>query len=345
MFCALEKLVPLGFSFPTLATFRARFKKVSSDKKSLSKSKNRSEQELAKYNNFLVSSFFPENSSLPVSNSCSSAVCQGFKLQVQTLEREKRSLEQKVDDLDSTLLMEKSHSSDLAARVSELESSNDKLTQKIRELESDISHYQKKVAGMKSGKARLEKKTATETPQDSKCSHNSNGFGFISITSENFAGNSSLFEGVRHFDCQTGTKKSGKPVIFAKLHIEKKSSDVCSKVIGERSDLSIAVMGILSGASQEQISTGDLDVFEVQYLTSRIISKNKDLFDCEKLRSAGVELATKLSPRQAVNLKTTLRLPMTTIRTMRLMLSNFGLNIMPSEGSSLDTGALNLQMA
>ena len=128
LFSSLERFVPLGFSFPNFPAFKKKLERMKKSKANLSKCKSRSEHEMAKYNDFLSSPFFTEKSALPVSHSCSSTECQVLKLQLQTLEREKKSLEKKISELDSRLVMEQSRSNDLSLRVSELESSNDTLS-------------------------------------------------------------------------------------------------------------------------------------------------------------------------------------------------------------------------
>ena len=130
-------------------------------RKKLVRKKTKGEQGLKEFQDFLANPFFPESSvNSSVSGLCSSDLCVGLKLQLETLECERAGLIQKVGDLETLLNSEKSHSA--------------LLTRKVNHLGCEFSRLQKSVAGLKSVNARTEtavsKKLHPQSKNHQRCS-------------------------------------------------------------------------------------------------------------------------------------------------------------------------------
>ena len=114
----LESVVPLGFSLPDNKKFSNIERNTNEKRKKLVRKKTKGEQGLKEFQDFLASPFFPESSvNSSVSGLCSSDLCVGLKLQLETLESERAGQIQKLGDLETLLNSEKSNSALLTRKV------------------------------------------------------------------------------------------------------------------------------------------------------------------------------------------------------------------------------------
>ena len=103
-----------------------------------------------------------------------------------------------------------------------------------------------------------------------------------------------------------------------------------SKGVDKRITLALYFLSLLSGNSWNSVATGDIDGNELVHLFSRMFKKQVGIFS--RLLETGKSSVTKmLTVCQLVDLKVLLNLPMLSIRRMRTMFCNFGLDIYPSE--------------
>ena len=72
------------------------------------------------------------------------------------------------------------------------------------------------------------------------------------------------------------------------------------------------------------------NIDEKQLLYTELIRVNKETFQ-KSLKNAGFSLMETLTPTQAINIQSLLRLPTNKVRNLRLCLSNMNMNIFPSE--------------
>ena len=124
----------------------------------------------------------------------------------------------------------------------------------------------------------------------------------------------------RH-DAQKKTTTGHTNIYFEVPEQNKTCSEINKKEIQKRAkfidDVSCAVAG---SASVEQR----------QILYTELIKLNKEIFK-QPVKNAGFYLMGKLTPEQTINIQTLLRLPTNKLRNLRTCLSNFNVNILPSE--------------
>ena len=204
------------------------------------------------------------------------------------------------------------------------------LTSKVEDLEADISKLKKSATGLKSGIARarvcknLEPSTATNQSVSTSRRFEDNELGFVAITGV-FEGTSKIFKGSRFSKCIfIAANKAG---IFSNLSCEKLNSAACEKTLSERATHLFHILRVLSGLAPGQAlnAVGQSDK-ELGLLISKFFCKYIEYFKA-------ILPMRSLSPKQALNVKSVLRMSGNQFTRLRTMFYNMDYRIFPSESA------------
>ena len=227
----------------------------------------------------------------------------------------------KVEMLENELTEKNEEIDSLEARLVALKNDKVPLNQRIKDLKSGSAQKSNKIAKLSipattSGEnkiMKLSRGTSTTIEGTQSCD--------IIIINQQVAnsGKGKRFFG-RH-DAQKKTTAGHTNIYFEVPEQNKTCSEINKKEIQKRTnfidDVSCAVAG---SASVEQR----------QILYIELIKLNKEIFK-QPVKNAGFDLMEKLIPEQTINIQTLLQLPTNKLRNLRTCLSNFNVNILPSE--------------
>ena len=241
-------------------------------------------------------------------------VIKKIKLDSDTLESRVQALEGDLSGADSKIC---SLEGDLSEADSQLEA-----------VENEKFQLHQRSAGLKSGFARHRCSTPKESLNEALMKNKSEGteiegvFGdLILIKKEESPG---IHIGQRFF--RLGEKKkltSGFDNTYGEIPEDKEpSSMVTKKEIQRRAKFGMKLISKIAGPEDNGK--------EKELVLTEMIRANKELF-MRAAEKAGIPLLQMLSPEQAANIRSLMRLPMNKVRSLRRCLSNLNANIFPSE--------------
>ena len=139
------------------------------------------------------------------------------------------------------------------------------------------------------------------------------------------------FDGGRLF--QGKSLFMGKPdevLSFAQFSATKLNSEVTLRHLNNRASFAVLALQMLSGCPFDEVADGKEFDKELELLLTEIIKKKKGGFK-KAAEAAGFQFVQKFTVAQAVNTKSLLRLSTSGFRRLRIIFSNIGLKIFPSE--------------
>ncbi len=137
-----------------------------------------------------------------------------------------------------------------------------------------------------------------------------------------------LFKGRRYFKCNPTDGRSklstGLDAIYAEIPVAKQpAARINKKEVQKRGRYTMTLLG-------KNSSPLDDDEESKELVLAEMIKTNRDLF-IRAAGKAGLPMLQTLTPEQAVNIKSLIRLPMNKVRNLRSCLSTLKVNILPSE--------------
>uniref|UniRef100_A0A7M5VGC9 Uncharacterized protein n=1 Tax=Clytia hemisphaerica TaxID=252671 RepID=A0A7M5VGC9_9CNID len=333
LFKILCLLVPQqGFCLPTDARALARkMKKLNTERTSLLKSKGGKEKlEVIHSGSFFE--WLKKHKAPTVSSTCPSKTSE-------QLQREEDFQNQK-QKLELLLEEEKSKSRRLGDLIKEEKSTSELSAKTIDNLKGDKVHLNKVIGGLKSSIAKYQSVIAAQKLNSAQqsfkgCNHDT-GLGFITIT-RFCEGEPRIFEGIKYTkDLASMTFKSNnQPAIFTAISSKHSNSTLCDKQLNNRVSFLFKLLCLLSGCAPNVFLGRECDVQELSVLFAKFLKKYGNLFFSDFVLPS--DFFPKLSPAQAVDVKSLLRLSMDAFRKLRIVLKKcLGFNIFPSEGKMRD---------
>ena len=125
----------------------------------------------------------------------------------------------------------------------------------------------------------------------------------------------------------------GKPdeaLSFSQFSATKLNSEVTLRHLNNRASFAVLALQMLSGCPFDEVADGKEFDKELELLLTEIIKKKKGGFK-KAAEAAGFQFVQKFTVAQAVNTKSLLRLSTSGFRHLRIIFSNIGLKIFPSE--------------
>lgn len=332
----LQHLLPEG---TTLLLDNQQLRKVYIDplkikKEKLSKSKGKlGDGELKKFLEgfFLKEQHFSLVAETTSSVSTSPAVpsCPSCAEEINSLRAQVSSLQSELSAAKLLLEKEKAETRKLAELLSKRDeefsaeiSKSRELSEQARNRDEEISTLNKKLAGFNSGIARrkmaIAKKRTPQYPKVRKHPTYRAAKTTVNITLAPVIKN--VFKGsIGGF--------GSKPSLYVRLPVHRKlNSQVSPKEIYRRTCDALSVLKMISGGS----AVGELSESELEFLFLSIAKKHSPIFR-NIAKSVGVDFIRKMSPEEGVHLKSLLRLPMSSFRSLRTIFSNMGYDFLPSE--------------
>ena len=125
----------------------------------------------------------------------------------------------------------------------------------------------------------------------------------------------------------------GKPdevLSFAQFSATKLNSEVTLRHLNNRASFAVLALQMLSGCPFDEVADGKEFDKELELLLTEIIKKKKGVFK-KAAEAAGFQFVQKFTVAQAVDTKSLLWLSTSGFRRLRIIFSNIGLKIFPSE--------------
>ena len=247
------------------------------------------------------------------------------------------ALKRRLSQLETSELEESSSQS--AGQLHELEIQlNSKeeniilINENLRVLETERFSLQPKRRGLKSGISRSKMKAEQSTTMafiDNKVSKDKSTITHIKdirmkdiiVVDKEEDG---IFNGLRYYGDKENHTKTTSGHINSYFEISDKlkpCSDILKPDIPRRAKIFNQILSQITGSSSSEGG---------RLLLTELIKTNKDIFH-DSLPDAGFKLLEVLSPEQAINVQSLLRMPTNKLRNLRICLSKFNANILPSE--------------
>ena len=228
---------------------------------------------------------------------------------LETLENDLTGKNEEIDSLETRLAILKNDKVSLQQRIKGLKSANARKSDRIVKLST--------VAATNTAESEtMTKRKGTST--------NIEGIQSSDIIVINQQIEHSVFKGKRYFGHHETQKKgtTGHTNIYFEVPEQNKiCSEINKKEIQRRAKFIDDVSSAVAGSSS---------VEQRQLLYTELIKQNKEFFK-QPVKNAGFDLMEKLTPEQTINMQTLLRLPTNKVRNLRTCLSNFNVNVLPSE--------------
>ena len=245
----------------------------------------------------------------------------------------KRKLKQDLLEHKRVIKKLKVDSDHFESEVSRLKDDVNQTEKEKESLETERNKFKMKAAGLKSGQVRhkcISPSTSAESaPLKGKTASTGTEIegllgDLVLLSLEEKPG---LYEGRRYFKCDVADGRSklstGSNAYYAEIpKCKEPASKINKKEVQKRGRFAMDVLG--------KISSPHNDESEKELVLTEMIKSNKELF-IRAAENAGVSTLRMLTPEQAVNIRSLMRLPMNKVRNLRSCLSNLKVNIFPSE--------------